>query len=175
MHNREQVKAINKLKLKFYNNKNISHEINTHLALIKASLNKLEKEDLEPSVNKKLAIIKRNSGRLLKVVEQYLNYIKIEHNKKALNSEINDLVMFFKDIIFSFEGLTSFKRIKVETDFCNQLFASFDSVIMGRIFFNLFLNAINYTSENGKISIKLFAENKKITKIKSKILFRRGF
>ena len=143
-------------KLVFFTN--ISHDFRTPLTLIADPIEQLlANRTLDGQPRQLLELMKKNVHILLRLVNQILDFRKVENGRMELHLEPFDLLDSFrgwndsfrmallkKHIAFSFEA-------SPDTDF--RMMA--DAEKMERIYFNLFSNAVKYTPENGKIAIRL--------------------
>jgi signal transduction histidine kinase/ligand-binding sensor domain-containing protein/DNA-binding response OmpR family regulator len=159
---REQAEELNQAKLRFFTN--ISHEFRTPLTLIISPIEQLLKEiSLSDPIRRPLDIMLKNALRLLRLVNQLLDFRKIEGGKMALRTEYADIIGFIKDIVHSFEEYAGEKHV-------NFKFASpleeynlwFDADKLDKILFNLLSNAFKFTPETGsiKLSVRTNAESK---------------
>ena len=143
-------------KLVFFTN--ISHDFRTPLTLIADPIEQLlANRTLDGQPRQLLELMKKNVHILLRLVNQILDFRKVENGRMELHLEPFDLLDSFrgwndsfrmallkKHIAFSFEA-------SPDTDF--RMMA--DAEKMERIYFNLFSNAVKYTPENGKITVRL--------------------
>lgn len=146
-------------KLVFFTN--VSHDFRTPLTLIADPVNQLlADKSLGERPHQLLELMKKNVNILLRLVNQILDFRKVENGRMELHLEPFELLSSFrgwndsfrmallkKHISFSFEATP-------DTDF--RMMA--DSEKMERIYFNLLSNAVKYTPENGKIMVRLEAE-----------------
>lgn len=144
------------MKIKFFTN--VSHEFRTPLSLILAPVEKLIKTSSDLDHQKQYQMIQRNGKRLLNLVNQLLDFRKLEvEGMKLQLSELN-IINFIEEAVQSFSDLSENKNI--ELDFhsnVNILHASFDMDKLEKILFNLLSNAFKFTPENGKISVAVNA------------------
>ena len=157
--NRENIERLNKAKLQFFTN--VSHEFRTPLTLILAPLEKIINTG-EGGIHFKdqLSIVNRNAQRLLRLVNQLLDFRKAEAGKLKLKVAEGNIVNFLKELKLSFDGLAEQKNIKfVFRTSSNVINLYFDKDQFEKIFFNLLSNAFNHTPEGGEIVIDI-AENK---------------
>ncbi len=151
----KKVQHVNQLKLRFFTN--ISHEFRTPLTLIAGPVKKLLTTNTESDETKKsLLIIDRNVQRLKHLINQLLDFRKVETNKLDLKVSRGDLVSFIKEIFTSFEQLAQEKQINFT--FTHEEINDeqwFDHEKLENILFNLLSNAFKHTPANGEISISL--------------------
>lgn len=141
------------LKIKFLTN--LSHEFRTPISLILAPLDKLLESKGKESYGQ-LSMIKRNARRLLNLVNQLLDFRKMEEHELKLNKSDGDLVAFVKEASDSFWDLAERKQIQLSfSSTVEQLKVSFDQDKIERVIFNLLSNAFKFTTAGGKVSVEL--------------------
>ncbi len=148
-------KRVAESKLRFFTN--ISHEIRTPLTLILGPIDTLiERKDIRSDVRHQLSVIHRNSKRLLRLVNQLLDFRKVENEKVTLRIQEIELIPFLQQIHESFEAQAIKKRISF-----NIIHETSDEPItvwgdiqkLDIVIFNLLSNAFKFTPEDGRISI----------------------
>lgn len=143
-------------KLKFYTN--ISHEFRTPLTLILANIENLFIRNLNFDKRKQIYdVIQRNSRRLLYLINQILEFRKIESGTLKLITRKGDLVQFIEDLSGLFCSLAEKRNISfsVYKSNINECVTYFDPDKIEKIVYNLLSNAFKFTPEGGKISIKM--------------------
>ncbi len=137
------------LKLRFFTD--ISHELRTPLTLITAPIEEvLEKEQLSKKGVESMQIAKQNIDRMLRLINQLLDFKKIQNNKMKLYIEETDVIALFKRIFNHFSGLAEQRNIKFRfTTNAESKFIHTDVDKLEKILFNLLSNAFKYTP-NGK-------------------------
>ena len=150
-----QLKELDRLKHQFF--MNISHEIRTPLSLIVGPLDKLIGNDLEREQRlSHLSIIKRNTTILNKLVNQLLDYRKLETGNLKLELKQGNLSVFLKELVEPFKPMATDKNIDLEYNCSHKsIFSAFDSDKLEKIVNNLLSNAIKYTNSGGKISVSV--------------------
>ncbi|HRN55795.1 MAG TPA: substrate-binding domain-containing protein [Agriterribacter sp.] len=136
---------------------NISHEFRTPLTLILGPLEDiLSTEKLSYAIKNSLHLVHKNTLRLLRLVNQLMDFRKIEERKMKLQVSENDLVAFVREIADSFEMIA---RKKSTGFFVNskyrQLHVWFDVNMLDKVLFNLLSNAFKFTPDNGLINITI--------------------
>ena len=142
-------------KLSFFTN--ISHEFRTPLTLIISPLEELmQHPKLQPSTRQILQLVQKNVMRLYRLVNQLMDFRKIEFNKMQLHVSENDLIAFVQEIFTSYEVLAKNKGISFQF-FTNekQLPVWFDGTMIDKVIFNLLSNAFKFTRENGFIYVTI--------------------
>lgn len=146
-------------KLVFFTN--ISHDFRTPLTLIADPIEQLlANRTIDGQPRRYLELMKKNVHILLRLVNQILDFRKVENGRMELHLEPFDLLDGFRGWNDSFRVALLKKHISFGfeategTDF--RIMADVEK--MERIYFNLLSNAVKYTPENGKIAIRLAAE-----------------
>ncbi len=150
----ERIRELDRLKIKFLTN--LSHEFRTPISLILGPVDKLLSQEKNEQPSGQLHMIRRNAKRLLNLVNQLLDFRKLEEHELKLHASEGELVSFVREVFDSFKDLS--ERKKIEFAFksqIDQLCALFDHDKMERILFNLLSNAFKFTLEGGKISLEL--------------------
>lgn len=146
-------------KLVFFTN--VSHDFRTPLTLIADPVNQLlADKSFGERPHQLLELMKKNVNILLRLVNQILDFRKVENGRMELHLEPFDLLSSFRGWNDSFRMALLKKHIsfffEVTPDMDFRMMA--DSEKMERIYFNLLSNAVKYTPENGKIIVRLEAE-----------------
>ena len=142
------------LKIRFFTN--VSHEFRTPLSLILTPLDKLIRDTDNTARRNQFQLIHRNARRLLNMVNQLLDFRKLEDQELRLNRSKGDIIRFVKELSFSFADMAEKKNI----DFTfhtsvPELFTSFDQDKLERIVFNLLSNAFKFTPQQGRINVEV--------------------
>jgi len=151
----EELQEATQAKLTFFTN--ISHEFKTPLTLIKGPLENLLEDNLKPSdVKKMYQIMYRNTGRLLKMINQLMDFRMVENKKMKIKASENDLKEFISDVCESFKTLAEKKQITLNYHFeTNHKLIWFDYEKIEKVVFNLLSNAFKFTPQHGQISINV--------------------
>ncbi|WP_298485230.1 hybrid sensor histidine kinase/response regulator transcription factor [uncultured Maribacter sp.] len=145
-----QFEEVAKMKLKFFTN--ISHELRTPLTLITSPLDKYTQENIKPS-NKVLEMMHRNSSRLLELVNQILDYRKLEGNQKLQITTQKDLSVF-NNINASSHYWSKEKNIHYNNTLPEDKYELFfDADVLEKIVTNLMSNAFKYTPKEGTVQL----------------------
>ncbi|MCW0481608.1 hybrid sensor histidine kinase/response regulator transcription factor [Gaoshiqia sediminis] len=142
-------------KLKFYTS--ISHEFKTPLALILGPVEDLlSDKNLPPNVASPLKMVKRNTRRLLELIDQLMDFRKIQKGFFKVNRYTDDAVRFLDEIYLAFVPLAERKRISFRyTHQADSIEASLDYKSLEKIVFNLLSNAFKYTASGKTIELVL--------------------
>ncbi len=153
---REKDSEVMETKMRFFTN--ISHEIRTPITLITAPLKMLfEKEFNDPKLKNQIGTILRNALKMNSLVEQLVDFRKIESRQESLKVYKYELKSFLEDIIDDFKSISQQNNIQLLFS-TNQeeLFVWFDRDKMSKIVRNILSNACKFTPDGGRITIKLF-------------------
>ena len=149
----KKTKELNEFKLNFFTN--VSHELRTPLTLIISPLVNMIREERDESKRRKLEMIHRNATRLLNLVNQILDFRKIDQNKEKLTLSRIDIVSFVDNICTSFRTLANSKVTLAFDSTMPSLQMSFDADKVGKIVNNLLSNAYKFTPDGGFITVSL--------------------
>jgi len=151
------IHEIDSLKIKFFTN--ISHEFRTPLTLIMAPVEKLLVDLKEKPEVKYLKLIEQNAKRLLQMVNQLLDFRKMEIQGFSYNPSFGDIVAFLIEAVSSFKNLSEQKQIQlVFRSKVKELNTYFDKDKLEKIIFNLLSNAFKFTPEFGQVTVSLSVE-----------------
>jgi signal transduction histidine kinase/ligand-binding sensor domain-containing protein/DNA-binding response OmpR family regulator len=156
-HERQEAQRMHELdvmKMRFFTN--VSHEFRTPLTLILTPLEKMLKNEAEPPQPGQLQLIHRNARRLLNLVNQLLDFRKLEVQEIKLNLSEGDMIAFIRDAVYSFSDLSEKKNIRLDfTSSLTLLETMFDQDKVEKIMFNLLSNAFKFTPEQGVVSVSI--------------------
>lgn len=151
----KKAKEATEAKINFFTN--ISHEFRTPLTLI---LSPLEELIANPKTHfteqQHLILIRKNVMRLLRLVNQLIDFRKIESEKMKINASENDLVLFINEIVHSFKDTAKKRNIDLRV-LTNERSINlwFDVSLLDKVIFNLLSNAFKFTNDNGFIHVAL--------------------
>ena len=152
---KDYMTELNNYKLEFFTN--VSHELRTPLTLIVGPLTRiLNEEKLSPALSKKMKGIKSNAHRLLMLVNQLLEFRKIEIGKETLKVSQQNISNLLNDIEDSFSDSANSKGIELvfDTKGVDSLIWA-DCQKLENIIINLLSNALKFTGEGGSVHLKL--------------------
>lgn len=150
---------IHQSKLQFFTG--ISHEFRTPLTLIIDPLEKLISEKLDKeTVNKYHSLMYRNAKQLLLLINQLLDFRKLESGHLTLNKQQSDLVVFVKTAAAAFESRAKDKGIHfmIESS-VNSVNIYFDAAKMNMVLNNLLSNAFKFTPNGGEVIVNITVLN----------------
>lgn len=150
----EELKLSNELRVNLF--MSLSHEFKTPLTLILSSVESLgtEFKNKGIAINNEISLMYNNSRRLLRLINQLLDYRKVEEKKFTLRASKNNLINFSMNIIKDFDREAKKRNIDFTLVTNNpDLEVYLDQNLMDKVYFNLLSNAFKFTPEKGKISI----------------------
>jgi len=149
-----QLKKLNDYKLQFFTN--IAHEFRTPLTLILGPVTTLLSKTKDPAEKKQLTMIYSNSLRLQKLIEELMQFRKIESGKDRLEISGLDLVPFTQQIVESFQQHATDREVHLEFyPEPESLPAYIDHNKVEKILINLISNAIKYNYKGGMVGVSL--------------------
>ena len=154
----KQAKEATDAKFNFFTN--ISHELRTPLTLILGPLeDTISSPKLHFTLKNNLDLVHRNSIRLLKLINQLMDFRKIEEGKMQINATKQNIGEFVIEIINEFKDLARKKHISLNVNNTTLgLNIFFDQSMIDKVLFNLLSNAFKFTEENGIINITIDQE-----------------
>lgn len=150
----QQLKELNDYKLQFFTN--IAHEFRTPLTLILGPAASLLHNSNHAGDQKQLKTIYSNSLRLQKLIDELIQFRKIESGKDSLVISTIDMVLFTQEIIESFQQHATDREVHLEFYPEPDVLPAFvDHKKIEKILINLISNAIKYSTKGGMISVTL--------------------
>jgi signal transduction histidine kinase/AraC-like DNA-binding protein len=156
---RLQEHELNEYKLRFFTD--ISHELKTPLTLIEGPVKELKVKSLdqmgERFFHKRINLIYNSTIKLNDLLNQLLEFRKVEAGKAALLASKLDIVHYISGICASYKGLAQSKKIRFSTDFrMKKAEVWFEPSKMDIIVNNLLSNAFNHSAKQGNILLVLY-------------------
>ena len=137
---------------------NFSHELRTPLTLIINPLNDLlQRVTFSPEVKDALQLIKKNTGRMLLLVNNLMDIQKYEAGKTVLQRTRFNFSAFIQEMYHSFESVASNREIcfTLDNTLPEPFFACYDEAEIEKVFFNLLSNAFKFTPAGGEVCIRI--------------------
>ncbi|TYA84346.1 hybrid sensor histidine kinase/response regulator transcription factor [Seonamhaeicola marinus] len=154
------------LKQEFFTN--ISHEIRTPVTLILASINRIINTDANEGGFKLNAIstLKKNSSHLLNLVNELLDFRKLEQNEIKLKVSQENWVKFCEEIYLSFLETAKQKNISFSFETMSpNMMLWIDRAQMDKVMYNLLSNAFKFTPNNSSIKLALLETEENVTMV----------
>lgn len=151
----EKLQEMDNQKMQFFSN--ISHEFRTPLTLIIGPLEILMSTSKDEFQQTNFKLIHRNAQRLLRLINQLMDFRKIEVSGLEINYVKGDIIRFILDLsnVFTYEAQQRNVSFSVKTNI-DQLYTNFDKDKLDKILYNLLSNAFKFTPDNG--FVKLFVK-----------------
>ena len=149
-------KQLTEYKLVFFTN--ISHEFRTPLTLIQGALEKMYRmDDIPQALLHPLKVMDKSTQRMLRLINQLLEFRKMQNNKLALSLQETDVVAFLYEIYLSFSDVAEQKNMDFRFLPSVPSYKMFiDKGNLDKVVYNLLSNAFKYTPSGGTI---LFSVN----------------
>lgn len=157
-----EIEEVTASKLQFFTN--ISHEVRTPLTLILGPLDRLLNLLHDSPYLSDLELIHKNAGRLLRVINQLLDFRKVENKQEKLKIRETEIVSFSSEVKSYFNSMAKVRTI-------TYTFASdmkncriwMDADMIEKVLVNLLSNAFKFTAEGGKIGVALEESDEWVT------------
>lgn len=159
---KEHMEELNQLKLRFFTN--ISHEFRTPLTLIRGYLDSLLDKENANRREEAGQIIRQNINRLLRLINELLDFRKAESGLTRLSVEKLNIVEFIRNIKDNYTELSEHRGIEFTFHVATSIpDIWFDPAKIEKVMFNLLSNAFKFTDDGGQIRISLDMVNKEPT------------
>ena len=154
----DELRRATQAKVDFFTN--ISHEFRTPLTLILGYLEGLLATGASSKDAKQdLGMVRKNALRLLRLVNQLMDFRKIESGKMAVRASENDLIAFVKEIVEAYRKMADKRKIQFDFFFVEPtLLVWFDVNMLDKVLFNLLSNAFKFTPDGGKIQVAVVVD-----------------
>lgn len=141
----EKEKELYSAKVEFFTN--IAHEIRTPVTLINGPLESLCEMDInDPEIQKSLKVMKKSTSELVSLVNQLLDFRKIDSNKFLLNISNQNLSTLLKELYAGFETAAHHQNKNIQLQLPDEdLLFPFDAGALSKVFNNLLTNALRYS------------------------------
>lgn len=155
-------KQLTEYKLRFFTN--ISHEFRTPLTLIKGAMEKIgQAKEIPGSIKQPLSNMQQSTNRLLRLINQLLEFRRLQNNKLSLSLVETDIVQFIHDIYIGFHDIADNRHVSYTFIPFQKTFSMYiDRGHVDKIVYNLLSNAFRYTPEHGSINVGIKSADGKI-------------
>lgn len=152
---KEQEKKTNEMNMRFF--ANISHEFRTPLTMIAGPVSQLcESKSITTEDRNLLHIVQRSVGRMLRLVNQLMDFKKLEHGNLKLKVRRTDVIAQLQKIVEIFRINATEKGLKLDTYGLEDSFLMWlDEDKLDKIVGNLMSNALKFTSSGGTVALSL--------------------
>jgi signal transduction histidine kinase len=155
----EKIKESNEAKLSFFTG--LSHEFKTPITLILSSIESIAEtaKAKGSAIMNEVELIYNNSNRLLRLINNLLDFRRVEEQKFTLKASKTNLYDFSRRIHQDFihEARRRNIQFKIHTN-NEELEVYVDRNLMDKVFFNILSNAFKFTPDNGKVTIEIVDE-----------------
>jgi signal transduction histidine kinase/DNA-binding response OmpR family regulator/ligand-binding sensor domain-containing protein len=133
---------------------NITHEFRTPITLIIGPIEKALKLSTNPKVVEQLQYVSRNSKHLLSLVNQLMDFRKVESDSMSVNPTAGNLINFLDELLIPFESFANERGIKIRRAYrMPQPRIMFDEEAIRKLITNLLANSIKFTPDNGSVTL----------------------
>ncbi len=141
------------LKLKFFTD--ISHELRTPLTLIANPIDEvINNETLSESGKENMNTAKQNTNRMLRLINQILDFRKIQNNKMKVFIEQINVIPIVERVFENFHGIAAQNQINFSYEANNKSVVLYTDIDKAeKILFNLLSNAFKYTPNGKRITL----------------------
>ncbi len=147
-------REVNDMKLRFFTN--ISHDLRTPLTLILSPIEELLNKETDADRRGVLSIVYSNAKRLFDLVNQLLDFRKLEVTEVGFSPTYGDVVPLVRDIVDSFQLFAAEQGIRLVLDLREDaLNMVFDKDKFRKIIENILSNAFKYSEKGGEVNVKL--------------------
>lgn len=155
---RTKIKVENQLtefKLRFYTN--ISHEFRTPLTIIRGAMDRISAEgDIPGKLKQPISSMQKSTDRLLRLINELLEFRKIKNEKLRLQLEETDVVGFLRNIFLTFNETAENHRINYQfATFAREYMMFIDRNYVDKMAYNLLSNAFKYTPHHREIIMRV--------------------
>jgi signal transduction histidine kinase/ligand-binding sensor domain-containing protein/DNA-binding response OmpR family regulator len=147
-----RIKELDEMKTRFFTN--VSHEFRTPISLILIPIQRLIKETAAGEMKNQFELINRNARRLLNMVNELLDFRRLQENELHLHATESDVIQYIQEVAASFNDMANNKYIEYRYQgITNPVVMLFDKDKLERILFNLLSNAFKFTPERGQVKV----------------------
>ena len=149
-------------KLRFFTN--ITHEFRTPLTLIQGAMERIGDLKAVPgNLQQPISNMHRSVDRMLRLVNQLLEFRRMQNNKLSLSLQETEIVGFLRDIFMNFHDVAENRRISYNFNTNQKTLTGYiDRGHIDKIVFNLLSNAFKYTPIKGEISLNVRSEESRV-------------
>lgn len=146
---------LTEFKMQFFTN--ISHEFRTPLTIIRGAMERIRTIDKIPGEMKQpLYSMQKSSDRLLRMINELLEFSKMHENKLQLAVEETEVVDFLRNIFSTFKDMAESKHISYQfTTNAKTIVTLIDRNYLDKIAYNLISNAMKYTPGHRDVTVRV--------------------
>lgn len=153
----EQLRVLAEMKERFFTN--ITHDFRTPLTLILSPLTALIKNQEGSPNEQKLISIKRNAEQLLKLINQLLDFSKLDYNVLSVSESAGNIASFTENVtnLFKEEALKKGVNLHLKSSVVGEYW--FDAAKLERMLGNLIGNALKFTPSGGTVTVGVVVDH----------------
>lgn len=150
----KRVEDLNQEKMSIFTN--ITHEFKTPITLIMGPIQRMLHISTDAGMTSQLQLVERNSKQLLSLVNQLMDFRKVDAGAMTMNKSQGNIVDLAREILIPFGDMVEKRGVQcsLSTSITNPILF-FDTDKIGKIFTNLLSNAVKFTPDNGNITVRL--------------------
>jgi len=150
----EMERQLTDYKIRFFTN--ISHEFRTPLTIIRGVMERLKQLNQQGNMKRPLDTMQHSVDRMLRLINQLLEFRKMQQGKLALTLREGDIVVHVQNIYMDFHEVAEEKEIyyNFKTQI-RSLTMPFDMSYIDKIVYNLISNAFKYTKRGGEVQVEI--------------------
>ncbi len=150
----DRLKELDQLKTDFF--ANVSHELRTPLTLSLGPLESLLRERHRPEVEEQLEGLRRNQLRLLRLINQLLDFAKVESGNVQAEFGKEDVAALARRLVGDVEGAAGAKSLEIELAVPSEpVWLYIDREKLEQTLLNLLSNAFKFTPKGGRITVRV--------------------
>lgn len=159
---KQNIEEVNRHKLEFFTN--ISHEFRTPLTLILSPIERLlDRNDFDFEVQRQVVTIHKNAKRLLRLVNQVMEFRKAEMGEVHLYVSNHNISVILQEVFNAFIGRAKKQNISYIFDEPDQeVHGYIDPIALEKVLFNLLSNAFRYHKTGSKIILRVRVEKENL-------------
>jgi signal transduction histidine kinase len=160
--NNQKLRELDEVKSRFF--ANISHELRTPLTLLLAPLETLlQRVHLDVETKDLLATMHANGMRLLKLINDLLDLVRLESGRMEVKRDSFELAGFVRGLASAARQVADDKRLRLETSVDAQLATVVaDRDKLEKILLNLVFNALKFTPAGGRVELSAEREDQEM-------------
>lgn len=154
----EMEKMFTDYKIHFFTN--ISHEFRTPLTIIRGTMERLKQLNRQGDMKQPLDTMQRSTDRMLRLVNQFLEFRKMQQGKLKLALREDDIIIYVQNIYMDFHEIAEEKEMNYTfRTSVKSLRVPFDAGKVDKIVYNLLSNAFKYTQRKGEVTVMMKADD----------------
>ena len=154
----QQKEEMMQLKMRFFTD--VSHEFKTPLSIINSAIVELDEEETIPRENKHFGLVKRNSNKLLKLINELLDFHRADIREAHLKTTYVLVQNIIAQIYDEFQAWAAYSGISMTLSMPEkEIWMWLDEEHFGKIVSNILSNSIRYTEAGGSIHVNISTGN----------------